>query len=95
VATALGVGGIIALVLVTVWPNGYAGSLGLALVQTPWGLAFSVGLAAGSWLFLRAGAAVRRRLDAPRRDRNVAILAGVAGVPVLVMLAHLLGGLLP
>src|SRR2546425_1823299 len=60
--------------VVTVFPIGYAGLLGPALLQTPGGLAFYVGLSAGTWLFLRAGAALRRRLGAPRRDRKIAIL---------------------
>jgi hypothetical protein len=94
-ATALGTGGIIALVLVSLVPVPYLGFLGPALLRTPWGLAFYAGLGAGSWLFLRAGAALRGGLDPPRRDRKIAILVGCLGVPVLVMLGHLLGGLLP
>ena len=94
-ATALGVLGVVALVLVTIFPVAYVGFLGPVLLRTFWGFAFYAALGVGTWLFLRAGAALREGLDAPRRDRTIAIVAGILGVPVLITLGSLLGRLLP
>jgi hypothetical protein len=77
------------------FPVAYVGFLGPALLQTFWGFAFYAALGVGPWLFLRAGAALRAGLNAPRRDRTIAIVAGILGVPVLITLGSLLGRLLP
>ena len=94
-ATALGVLGIVTLVLITIFPVAYVGFLGPALLRSFWGVAFYVGLGVGTWLFLRTGAALRDRLDAPGRDRRIAILAGILVIPVLITLSILLRRLLP
>lgn len=94
-ATALGVLGIVTLVLVTIAPFPYVGFLGPALLRSFWGVAFYMGLGLGTWLFLRTGAALRGRLNAPSRDRTIAILAGIVAVPILVTVGNLLASLLP
>jgi len=76
-------------------PVAYVGFLGPALLHSLWGSAFCAGLAVGSCLFVRAGAMLRAHLGASGRDRALAILAGVLGVPVLITLGNLLGRLLP
>lgn len=89
-ATAVGVGGICMLALITVWPIAYVGFLGLALLRQFWGVAFYAALGTGSWIFVRAGAELRRALDAPRRDGVLAIVAGCLGLPLLMTVANLL-----
>ncbi len=89
-ATALGVVGIVVLVLFTFLPMAYVGFLGITLLGTPWGIPFYVVLGTGTWLFLRAGASLRSNLGAPSRDRVLAVLAGLLGVPALVTLSTVL-----
>lgn len=89
-ATTLGVVGVVMLVLVSIFPMAYVGFLGLVLLRSPWGVAFYAALGTGTWLFLRAGTSLRSDLAAPPRDRLLAILAGVFGVPALVTLSLVL-----
>lgn len=94
-ATALGVLGVVTLMLVTIAPVPYLGFLGPALLHSFWGVAFYAGLVLGTWVFLRTGAALRGRLNAPSRDRTIAIMVGIVAVPILVTVGYLLASLLP
>lgn len=89
-ATTCGVLGVTELVVMTVLPVGYLGFFGQVLLRTTQGWAFYLSLGLGSWLFLKTGAALRTRLNAPRRDRRLATMAGVVAIPVLATIVAIL-----
>lgn len=93
-ATALGILGLIWMALMSILPISYYGPLARYLFHSQWGLAFYITLGVGSWLFLRAGSALRESLGAPPRDRGIAIAAAVGAIPAFPVAAYFVEQLL-